>query len=84
MPVLARFYGIVIKMYLLDTEHNPPHIHAIYGDDAAAFDIRTGEILDGGLPARAIAMVHEWISKNEEDLLQIWETQQFKKLEPLN
>lgn len=84
MPVLARFYGIVIKMYLLDAEHNPPHIHAIYGDDAAAFDIRTGEILDGGLPARAIAMVCEWISKNEDDLLQIWETQQFKKLEPLN
>lgn len=42
------------------------HIHAIYGDDAAAFDIRTGEMLDGGLPARAIAMVREWISKKRK------------------
>ena len=38
MPVLARFYGIVIKMYFLQGEHNPPHIHAIYNDDVAAID----------------------------------------------
>lgn len=43
MPVLARFYGIVIRMYFLGSEHNPPHIHAIYGEDTAAFDIRSGE-----------------------------------------
>ena len=42
MPALARFYGIAIRMYFLGSEHNPPHIHAIYGDDTAAFDIRTG------------------------------------------
>ena len=30
MPVISRFYGIVIKMYLRQKEHNPPHIHAIY------------------------------------------------------
>lgn len=30
MPTLARFYGIVIKMYFFQSEHNPPHIHAIY------------------------------------------------------
>lgn len=44
MPALARFYGIVIRMYFLGPERNPPHIHAIYGDDTAAFDIRTGEL----------------------------------------
>ncbi len=53
MPVLARYSGIVIRMYFLGAEHNPPHIHAIYGDDTAAFDIRTGEMLDGNLPPRA-------------------------------
>ena len=30
MPVLARFYGLVIKMYFQQAEHNPPHIHAFY------------------------------------------------------
>ena len=32
MPVLSRFYGIVIRMYFQQAEHNPPHIHAIYGE----------------------------------------------------
>ena len=30
MPVISRFHGITIKMYLRQKEHNPPHIHAIY------------------------------------------------------
>ena len=38
MPVLSRFYGIIIRMYFLQSEHNPPHIHAIYNDDVAAID----------------------------------------------
>lgn len=32
MPTIARFYGIMIQMRPLNKEHNPPHIHAIYGD----------------------------------------------------
>lgn len=38
MPVLSRFYGIIIRMYFLQKEHNPPHIHAIYNDDVAAVE----------------------------------------------
>ena len=30
-------------------EHNPPHIHAIYGEDMAAVDIQTGEALSSGI-----------------------------------
>lgn len=84
MPTLARFYGIVIRMYFLGSEHNPPHIHAIYGEDTAAFDIKTGNILDGSLPNRAADMVREWISINRTDLIEMWETQEFKKLDPLD
>lgn len=84
MPTLARFYGIVIRMYFFGAEHNPPHIHAIYGEDAAAFDIRTGNLINGGFPDRAASMVREWISFNREDLMMMWETQEFKKLDPLD
>lgn len=45
MPILSRFYGIVIKMYFLQSEHNPPHIHAFYNDYLAAIDYMTGEVL---------------------------------------
>ncbi len=83
MPALARFYGIVIRMYFLGSEHNPPHVHAIYGDDTAAFSIDSGEMIDGDLPHRAADMVREWISINRESLMEMWETQEFKKLPPL-
>lgn len=83
MPVIARFYGIVIRMYSLQSEHNPPHIHAIYGDDTAAFEIDTGELLDGDMPNRAKTMVEEWVELNKGELLTMWETQEFKKLPPL-
>lgn len=83
MPILTRFYGIVIRMYFQQAEHNPPHVHALYGDDMAEVVIQTGEVLEGHLPPKALAMVREWVSINKEDLLEMWETQEFKKLSPL-
>ena len=70
-------------MYFQQAEHNPPHIHALYGSEMAEIIIRTGEILEGHLPPKALAMVREWIAINQEDLLQMWETQEFKSLSPL-
>ena len=83
MPVLALFYGIIIRMYFLQREHNPPHIHAIYGEDTAAIDIETGAIIDGDLPPRAQKLVGEWLDLNRDALMCMWETQEFKKLDPL-
>ena len=83
MPTLARFYGIIIRMYFLDADHNPPHIHAIYNEDAAEIEIATGKVLDGNLPAKALAMVREWVSINKDALTRMWETQEFTKIEPL-
>ncbi len=83
MPVLSRFYGIIIRMYFLQSEHNPPHIHAIYNDDVAAIDFMTGTVLEGHLPSKAMNMVQEWISIHREELKIIWETQEFKSLPPL-
>ena len=82
MPVLSRFYGIIIRMYFQQAEHNPPHIHAIYGEDMAAIDIQTGEVLEGHLPPKALAMVREWSAIHKNDLLHMWETQEFKALSP--
>lgn len=83
MPVISRFYGIIIRMYFMQSEHNPPHVHALYGDYAAAFSITSGEIIDGDIPNRAALLVKEWIEINRDELLRIWATQKFKKLPPL-
>ena len=83
MPVLSRFYGIAIRMYFQQAEHNPPHIHALYGEDVAEIDVKTLKILEGSLPPKALEMVREWIKLHQDELLQIWETQEFKQLSPL-
>lgn len=84
MPVISRFYGIVIKMYFLQSEHNPPHIHAIYDSEyVGVMNIKTREIIEGDLPSRAAKMLAEWVELHEKELLKIWETQEFTKLPPL-
>lgn len=83
MPVLARFYGMVIKMYFLGKEHNPPHVHVLYGECMGAVDIQTGKMLEGDLPSKALSMAAEWVGLHKAELLEIWETQNFKALPPL-
>lgn len=83
MPIISRFYGIVIRMYFQQAEHNPPHIHALYGDDMAEIVIQSGEVLEGHLPPKALSMVREWVELHKADLLKMWETQEFIKLAPL-
>jgi len=78
MPVIARFYGILVKMYFND--HLPPHLHAIYGEYNGVFDLQTRDMIEGDLPARAIRLVKEWQNEYNDELLNMWETKEFKKL----
>ncbi|MBC8554356.1 MAG: DUF4160 domain-containing protein, partial [Candidatus Brocadiales bacterium] len=41
MPVIAHFYGILIKMYFSQSEHGVPHFHAMYGEYNGVFSIET-------------------------------------------
>jgi len=84
MPILSSFYGVIIKMYFQLSEHNPPHIHAVYGEYMGAIDIQTLEMIEGDLPTRALNLVKEWAKIHQDDLLVMWNTQQFKKLPPLD
>lgn len=59
MPEISRFYGIIIKMYFFDSEHNPPHIHAIYNKEVAIINIQTLKVIEGRIPKRALKLVNE-------------------------
>ena len=83
MPEISRFYGIIIKMYFTQKEHNPPHIHAQYGDCMSVIDIATGAVIEGDLPIRAAKLVLEWYSIYKDELRTMWEKKEFKKLPPL-
>lgn len=80
MPVVARFYGIVIKMYFSQSEHGIPHFHAIYGEFNAVFSIETQELLEGDLPVRAQRLVKEWAALYARELLDMWNRHEFRQL----
>ncbi len=79
MPVISRFYGILIAMYFND--HNPPHFHAKYSGYEALFAF-DGNILEGNLPKRASAFVQEWIVMHRVELEENWA--RARAGEPLN
>ena len=81
MPEIARFYGIVIKLFFGD--HPPPHFHAVYGEHVGLFSIDTLDMIEGDLPVRAKKLVNEWAKINQTELRKMWDTQEFHKLPPL-
>ena len=83
MPVISRFYGIVIKMYLRKKEHNPPHLHAIYGEYMGMFSLENGEMFEGDMPSKGQILVKEFIEHYQEKLIMMWNTQQFEVLPPV-
>lgn len=83
MPVISRFYGIMIQMRPASKEHNPPHIHAIYGEYQASVSIKDANIIEGFLPPKARHLVTEFVLKYQEELLTMWKTQNFTTLPPL-
>lgn len=47
------------------------------------FLINSLNVIEGDLPPRASKLVLEWAEKYQAELKRIWETQEFKKLPPL-
>ena len=84
MPSISVFYGITIYMYFLAKEHNPSHIHAYYGGYNAVICISNGQIIEGKLPKNALKLVREWLNIHKEELQIMWDTQQFRKIAPLD
>ena len=80
MPVIARFYGILIKMYFSQSEHGVPHFHAVYGEFNGVFAIETLEMIEGDLPVRSQKLVKEWGSQYQSELLRMWQNNEFKQL----
>lgn len=76
MPILSRFFGIVIYMYWRD--HAPPHFHAKYGGEEITVDIETG-IVSGAMSNRAIGMIQEWRMHHKNELMINWKLAEQKR-----
>jgi Domain of unknown function (DUF4160) len=74
MPIISMFYGIIVRLYLLDNKHhNLPHIHAKYAEYEAALGMSDGEILSGELPRKQLRLVQAWIELHRDELMADWE-----------
>ncbi len=85
MPKISEFYGIAIYMYY--REHQPPHFHAIYGDDEALVSLDSLAIIKGSLSPRAMGLVVEWASQHKRELKRAWSLaatmQPLRQIKPL-
>jgi len=70
MPTLHRIGAIRICMYLND--HNPPHFHALLGNDAVQIKIADLTVLAGGLPPNALRSVLSWAADHRGLLATAW------------
>jgi len=69
MPVISRFYGLVVFMNYND--HEPPHVHARYQNGEATVEIETGHVM-GEMSPRALRMLVEWVDLHREELEVNW------------
>lgn len=74
MPELARFYGIIIRMYFeANAPHQRPHFHAYYQGEVAIYAIDEIELIAGSLPRRQQRLVEAWTELHLEELQKNWE-----------
>lgn len=81
MPELARFFGIIIRMYAEPgAPHHHPHFHAYYQNYTAVFGIDPIEMLGGQLPRKQQRLVEAWAELHQGELLENWERLQSGQL----
>ena len=70
----------IIEMYFSQSEHGVPHFHAVYGEFNGVFAIETLALIEGDLPPRSQRLVKEWAAQYKNELLLMWENNEFKQL----
>jgi hypothetical protein len=82
MPRISEFFGIIVWMYYND--HQPPHFHAVYGDEEVLILIGSGDRFEGQISRRALRLVQEWEELYRAELFANWElARQQRPLNPI-
>lgn len=83
MPTICRYEGYTIAMRLRSKEHEPPHVHISYGEKEAVFSLETGEMIDGMIPKKGQAWAKRFIIHYKDRLYEMWEKQNYERLDPV-
>jgi Domain of unknown function (DUF4160) len=70
VPIVAIVDGVKIMLFFRD--HDPPHVHAEYGEFRARISIATASILQGDLPPGKKRRILEWAREHQEALSAAW------------
>ncbi len=81
MPEISRFYGLIIYMFFND--HVPPHFKVKYAEYEANVLIENGNVLNGDLPTGKLKLVQAWAEIHKTELMEMWNTKDFHKINPL-
>ena len=71
MPVISKFYGIVIRM--LRAQGLAARFHAIYENTELVVSIWPLRVIQGDAPGRVREMVLEWAAQHQQELLTSWQ-----------
>lgn len=69
MPTVARFQGLVVRMYYDD--HPPPHFHVAWEDSEVSFSIR-GQLIEGEVSPNVTRLVRRWAFTHRKELFENW------------
>lgn len=88
MPELARFFGIIIRMYAeAGGPHHRPHFLAYYQEEVAIYSIDSIDLIAGSLSRPQQRLVEAWAEIHRKELMASWERLQQgrapDKIEPL-
>ena len=88
MPVIAMFYGLIVRMYFFDTDkHHVPHIHVEFGEFSVVLAIADGEVLAGEIPKSKLKLAQAWVEIHRDELMADWklavEGREVFKIDPL-
>ena len=70
MPVIAIFFGIVIRMY--HKEHEPRHFHAEHQAREGKFDFDGNQTVGNITSRNALKLIREWARLNRAALDRNW------------
>ena len=74
MPEIARFFGIIIRMYVESgAPHHQPHFHAYYQNAVGIYRIDQIEVIAGTLPRKEQRLVEAWAELHQQELLENWD-----------
>jgi len=70
MPVISKFYGVVVRM--LFAPLLGARFHAMYGDQELVISIRPLAVIQGDAPDGVCRLVMEWARRHQNELQAAW------------